>query len=170
MQFNIEEFGPNIIANKTTYKSPVFVVSSRQMVIYLTYAILLDPKQQEELGVRPKSATGLDDGLNVVMQCGIEYTGKSDLAKADKGYERGHTYIYFIMGQEEKDGSLTFTLCMDADPAGSIPKSFADRANAEQYKKAVTMHNLIAKLAKDEKNKAHRIKQFDNDRLFQPMV
>ncbi|CAD2212794.1 hypothetical protein AGDE_02990 [Angomonas deanei] len=171
MQFDCARLGPNVVVNKSIHKIPMILIAPRQMVMYVTRAVLLNAEQQTALGVRPKSATDDQDDLNVFIQCGIEYTGDNELTKEDKGYVRGSTFVFFLMGQEEKDGSLTLTYVTDVSSGGSIPSAMADRPNAGQYRMALLIHNLLADMAKDKKNKeGHLVKVFDNDRLFSPLL
>ncbi|CAJ1032959.1 hypothetical protein, conserved [Leishmania lindenbergi] len=156
----------NITVQRMNYRSPVPLVSPRQMVTYTTLGALLTPAQQKELGIRP---TGLNNGaadadrtdsLMAFIQCGVDYTG--DEVELKKGSELGHVYNYSVLGLEEPDGSMTVIMTMDMDPAGRLPAKVVDMASDEQHKKM----QLIVELLKEKGKQPHLCRVYENTRDF----
>lgn len=139
----------NVTVQRNNFRSPVILVSPRQMVSYVTLGCLLDPAQQQALGLCPSAlkeagaAAERTDHLMAFLQCSVDYTG--DESALVKKHVLGHTYRYCVMAVEEPDGSITLTLAMDMDPAGKLPAKVVDAANDEQLKTVQLMIDWLKK-------------------------
>lgn len=165
----VKRVAGNVLISRLLFRSPVRLISPREMLIYSCVGSSLAPEQQTKLGLWPSSlprpagaeTKKRDDHLMAFIQCGVEYDGKEEIDVA-KGYVRGHLHHYMVMGQEEVDGSMTLTLLFDMNPSGSIPASIVESANTEQLKKAQLLVDLIKSIG----FKPHTAKVYQNTRDF----
>lgn len=132
---------------QTFYKSPVFGVAARDMVTHLnTQTIITNRADQEALGIVPKSyqqtPSNGETGA-VFIQSGLNYGTKHPV---ESKFCRGAVHIFLLMGQEEKDGSLTLSMTLSVDPQGVIPASVVEMTSVEQVEKMILMRQILAEI------------------------
>ena len=138
----VERLEPGRVVCQNFFKSPVWGIGARDMVPiiatrYLTLA------QQKHLRLRPASAGSDDEMLAVWVQGGLD---KGKEHPVCSGYVRGAVHRYLLMGQEEKDGSVTITLMVSVDPQGGIPAWAVAQTNELQIEKLTIMAKLVTQL------------------------
>ncbi|KAJ9467680.1 hypothetical protein DIPPA_07955 [Diplonema papillatum] len=134
---------PKII--HTAYKTPVMLVTPRDVVTQVTSG-LLTPAEAARYGLRSFAdapVTTRNDysqhAVYAVAACSVEHPKMPP----KHGYVRGHVHIYGWIAEPLSPTELKVTLILGMDPRGSLPVKTVEAINGEQVSKWKKVQQLL---------------------------